>query len=53
MIDMWNNFTTTLEEPFTLGQAFALFIGWQIGRAAFAYKEYRLWKKHREQLFKH
>ncbi len=46
MIDFgWNDFTTALQEPFTLGQAFALFIGWQIGRAALTFFEYRQWKK--------
>jgi len=46
MIDTWNNFTTALDEPFTLGQAFSLFCGWQIGRALLAYKQYRLYKKY-------
>jgi len=46
MIDTWNNFTTSLDEPFTLGQAMSLFIGWQIGRAFLSYKQYRLYKKY-------
>ena len=51
MIDTWNNFTTALDEPFTLGQAFSLFCGWQIGRAFLAYKEYRQYKKYYDEDF--
>jgi len=51
MSNIWNNFTTALEEPFTLGQAMSLFIGWQIGRALLAYKEYRQYKKYYNEEF--
>ena len=51
MSNIWNNFTTDLQEPFTLGQAFALFTGWQIGRAALAYREYRQYKKYYNEEF--
>ena len=39
MIAFWN-------DPLTVGNAFALMFGWALGKAAYAYAEYRQHKKH-------